>query len=244
MFDCEDVPTGPTSVTAVRDVRIDAIMYQTERLELVETPRVPSLSTTDPIPNAMHPSDHVPIHATFRVRSRLQGNMHLATEWYGGLCGRECLLPLNRQQLREAFRLYDHDGSGVVNSGESLSREISLLLGTGVVDHHEMRQVVSKLPETLNFDDFLKAYTDALANTGMPGQKDFAETFKFFDTTKSGNLTYPEFCVVLTDCAPIKVSEEVIRELFGKIDVNSEGVIHAPQLVSYLAAAWLDILSP
>ena len=30
-FDCKELPTGKTSVTAARDVRIDALLYQSQR---------------------------------------------------------------------------------------------------------------------------------------------------------------------------------------------------------------------
>ena len=47
-FDCKELPTGKTSVTAARDVRIDALLYQSQRLVLADSLKAPSLP--EPIP--------------------------------------------------------------------------------------------------------------------------------------------------------------------------------------------------
>ncbi|CAJ1361456.1 unnamed protein product [Effrenium voratum] len=74
-FDCADVPTGVTSVTMARCMRIDAIVYQSQCLELVDVQapiyeslrEIPDVSPAEPIPSAQQPSDHVPIVAQFRT---------------------------------------------------------------------------------------------------------------------------------------------------------------------------------
>ena len=70
-FDCADVPTMPTSVTTARQMRIDTIMYQSRKVSLVDVSEHSKLSQDNPIPNEEHPSDHIPICATFRLQSRL-----------------------------------------------------------------------------------------------------------------------------------------------------------------------------
>uniref|UniRef100_A0A7S1SJW7 Uncharacterized protein n=1 Tax=Tetraselmis chuii TaxID=63592 RepID=A0A7S1SJW7_9CHLO len=61
-----DVPTGLTSITTERTVRIDALMYKPKHLEVVRV--MPQPIVVGPIPDEHHPSDHLPICATFRVR--------------------------------------------------------------------------------------------------------------------------------------------------------------------------------
>mmetsp|Transcript_1728 Transcript_1728/g.4252 ORF Transcript_1728/g.4252 Transcript_1728/m.4252 type:complete len:539 (-) Transcript_1728:31-1647(-) len=61
-----DVPTGLTSITTERTVRIDALMYKPKQLEVVRV--MPQPVVVGPIPDERHPSDHLPICATFRVR--------------------------------------------------------------------------------------------------------------------------------------------------------------------------------
>eukprot|EP00929_Paragymnodinium_shiwhaense_P023109 TRINITY_DN14552_c0_g2_i2.p1 TRINITY_DN14552_c0_g2~~TRINITY_DN14552_c0_g2_i2.p1 ORF type:complete len:578 (+),score=119.31 TRINITY_DN14552_c0_g2_i2:89-1822(+) len=115
-FDCKDVPTGVTSVTCARNVRIDALMYQSQRLELIDLNKVPKLS--EAIPNRYHPSDHVPIRATFRLKTRWQMTQHYALEWYLGIAGRQATLVLSHDQLAEAFELYDKDCNGIMDIHE------------------------------------------------------------------------------------------------------------------------------
>ena len=54
-FDCKEVPTGKTSVTAARDVRIDALLFQSQKLMLVDSKPAKQLRT--PIPDSENPSD-------------------------------------------------------------------------------------------------------------------------------------------------------------------------------------------
>lgn len=56
-FDTKDVPTDITSVTFARKLRIDAIVYQSQRLELLDVQETPRETFLEPIPNAYHPSE-------------------------------------------------------------------------------------------------------------------------------------------------------------------------------------------
>ena len=67
-------------MTTARDVRIDALFYPTSSLELVEAPMLPLLST--PIPDRRHPSDHLPVRATFKLRTGLEKSLSLARAWF------------------------------------------------------------------------------------------------------------------------------------------------------------------
>eukprot|EP00434_Breviolum_minutum_P003820 symbB.v1.2.003361.t1/scaffold186.1/size279346/8 len=89
-FDAADVPLRSfTSLTHARKLRIDAIVYQCQRLELVDVHESPEDSLHEVIPNARHPSDHVPIVARFRCRpQRGQETLRqMAKEWFWSLAG-------------------------------------------------------------------------------------------------------------------------------------------------------------
>lgn len=58
-----NVPCGPTSITNVRRVCIDYILYQPDMLQMLEAPV--SAQVDGVIPNLIHPSDHLPIRARY-----------------------------------------------------------------------------------------------------------------------------------------------------------------------------------
>ena len=56
-----DAPTPPTTITEERTLRIDYVLYQSSQLSLTGVGFVPRLRS--PIPDATHPSDHLPVSA-------------------------------------------------------------------------------------------------------------------------------------------------------------------------------------
>ncbi|CAE8691948.1 unnamed protein product [Polarella glacialis] len=198
-FDCADVPTGVTSVTTARCMRIDAIMYQSQKLELVDVQELPELDPGFPIPNAQHPSDHVPIVAQFRLRNQLHSTRQVAKDWYTCLSGEVGLTPLSFKQLKNAFKLYDFDGTGNSTRGEVRKVLVSLF----DVVHEGMHKVLDQVPEDgLDFDGFVASYLKAVKAGGMPGLEDFKEAFLAFDTDGDGTLDLAELLDAFKTCAP------------------------------------------
>ena len=62
-------------------MRIDAILYEPQRLRIVEVVPVPELPPGSVIPDATHPSDHFPIKVVFELRSEHDRARELALEW-------------------------------------------------------------------------------------------------------------------------------------------------------------------
>uniref|UniRef100_A0A061R4Z5 Endonuclease/exonuclease/phosphatase domain-containing protein n=1 Tax=Tetraselmis sp. GSL018 TaxID=582737 RepID=A0A061R4Z5_9CHLO len=82
------VQTGLTSVTTERIVRIDAIMYKPQQLRVVDV--MPQPIVMGPIPDERHPSDHLPIAATFCVRSSWENSLRRTASVVNGLGGSSC----------------------------------------------------------------------------------------------------------------------------------------------------------
>jgi len=237
-FDCDDVPTGATSVTSARNVRIDAIMYQTQKLELVDVCPVPRLSTADPIPNTAHPSDHVPITATFRLHTGLHMTYQLAREWFACLAGRGGALPLNAAQLRDAFDIVDHDGEGFISKHE-FNQRLDKVIGPGV-SSAERELVLSKLPDSgADFTAFMRAYCDVLAAGEMPGAHQLKDAFAVFDKDGDGTLELSELLGIFSECAPVEVPEEPLKKLFSRIDTSGDGRICLREFLSHLSSVWV-----
>mmetsp|Transcript_79549 Transcript_79549/g.170526 ORF Transcript_79549/g.170526 Transcript_79549/m.170526 type:complete len:681 (-) Transcript_79549:33-2075(-) len=242
-FDCIDVPTGPTSVTTARNMRIDALLYQSQRLELVDVTKVPSLSTDDPIPNKDHPSDHCPISAKFRMKTSLQIARHNAQEWFLGCTGRDSSMPLNQKQLKEAFELYEHDGDGVL-SLSNFTKAIRQIMGPGVASDADIAKIAEHMSaDGIDLKAFCVLYCTARAKAGMPGLEEFMEAFASFDKDGSGELDQKEVLALFADCSPVTVPEDEIIQLFKEIDQSGDGLIQAKEFVDHLSRVWSTSIS-
>lgn len=243
-FDCADVPTGPTSVTTARNMRIDALLYQSERLELVDVTKVPNLSTDDPIPNREHPSDHCPISAKFRIKTSLQIARHNAQEWYLGCTGRDSSMPLNANQLKEAFELYEHDGGGVL-SVNSFIKAVNQILGPGVASPVEIARVAEQMPaHGMDLQTFCSMYSTARAKAGMPGLEEFMEAFASFDKDGSGELDLNEVLALFADCSPVTVPVDEVTQLFKVMDKSGDGLIQPKEFADHLSKVWSSSIVP
>jgi len=237
-FDCADVPTGATSVTACRNVRIDAIMYQSSRLELADVGETPPLNTSDPIPNNLHPSDHVPIFAKFLVRSRLQMAYAALREWYCQVVGEGSSLILDALELNQAFKLLDHDGTGSITEMK-LMHSLSFVFGTGTVNKEKITKVVSKFSsEGMCFSAFVQMYGDAIAAAGLPCRQDFKDAFAAFDREHTGTLSLQDVLAVFADCSTAKVPADRIAALFAVVDKHKSGLIDLEEFLEHLAYVW------
>ena len=209
-FDCADAPTGVTSVTMARCMRIDAILYQASKLELVDVQEIPDLSYEQPIPNDEQPSDHVPIVAHFRCRSQLHTARQLAREWFRSLAGKEAQVPLNKRQLQSAFKLYDYDGTGSVSAANL--RKVLVQLFSILPDAAE--EVLRRLPAEISHEAFVSLYLQAVKGAGLPGLEDLREAFELFDKDRSGALDLEELLTAFEQCAPATVPAAELSTLF------------------------------
>lgn len=110
-----DVPSRATSVTGSRSLRIDALFYQPNEVKLLDISMLPALSS--PIPDGIHPSDHLPVKAKFRMRSVIERMESAARSWIlAVLEGIVDGIPMTREQLQLGFTLFDWDGDGHIDA--------------------------------------------------------------------------------------------------------------------------------
>jgi Ca2+-binding EF-hand superfamily protein len=243
IFDCEDMPSRATTVTTARQMRLDAILHQGKYMDLVEACEVPVLSTSDPIPNDKHPSDHVPIKAIFRLRSKLEITQHSGREWYLRLAGRGSFHALTLQELRDAFTLYDHSGSGCITA-RRVREAIASVMGTGVASPEEMDRVVEKLPRGgMDLPTFIDVFKKATLEMGMPGMEDVKATFIFFDKNQNGSLELDEMRAMFRESSPVAVPDDEIEKLFRQINTHCDGQISMEEYVKHISTVWVSRFS-
>jgi len=240
VFDCKDMPSRATSVTTARQMRLDAILHQGKYMDLVEACDLPVLSVKDPIPNDRHPSDHVPIKATFRLRTKLEITQQSALEWYLRLAERGSFHALSAQELRDAFTLYNHSGSGFITAGRA-REAIASVMGTTVAGPEEMDRVLAKLPPSdMDLPTFVDAFKKATVHMGMPGMEDIRATFEFFDTNENGFLELCEMQAMFRECSPVAVPDDEIERLFHQINSAHDGQISMEEYTQHITKVWVS----
>jgi len=222
-------------------VRIDALLYQSQRLVLIDSVKAPSLST--PIPDTRHPSDHIPIMATFEVRSLLAQHQDCARAWYNTVAGRSGHVPLTRDGLSSAFFIFEVDSDDLVSQSEFLSC-VSQQLGYDTLPDEEVNAAFTRAldPEKggITFASFCTAYCDCLSKAGLPGMEDLRDAFKSFDKDGSGKLGYDEIEGVFTHCSPVALPEGTdIHAIVKQIDTDGDGHISIDEFCEGLTASWV-----
>jgi len=240
-FDCKEVPTGKTSVTAARDVRIDALLFQSQRLVLVDTRKAPSLP--QPIPNAEHPSDHIPIMATFEVRSSLSHHQECARSWFNTVAGRTGHVPLTRQGLANAYFVYEIDSNDLISQSEFLQC-VSQQLGLDALSDSDVDQAFQKANDPakggITYASFVRAYCTQLSASGLPGLDDLRDAFNAFDKDGSGALTYEEVEGIFTTCSPVALPADTdIGTIVKRIDPDGDGKVTVSEFLEGLTQAWI-----
>jgi len=236
------VPTGKTSVTAARDVRIDALLFQSQKLMLVDSKPAKQLRT--PIPDSENPSDHVPIMATFQIRSALDYHRDCARAWYGAIAGHIGNVPLTREQIRDAFFVFEVDGNDLVSRSEFVTVAGEQLGYTSseaaVVQTFERAQAAASTAGPISFQGFVQAYTNALAQSGMPGVDDLREAFNSFDKDGSGELDAKEIAAIFQTCSPVALSEGAEKKIFARIDRDGNGTVTIDEFLKSLVSSWVS----
>ena len=113
----------PTSVTSTRKMTIDYLLMQ-PTLELVDARTMPALTMDEPIPNASHPSDHLPLVLKLAFRGQRSQLHELARAWVDQLVRADPWAdeapithhhaPLTYEELTKAYLFFDMGTDGSI----------------------------------------------------------------------------------------------------------------------------------
>lgn len=199
LWDAADVPSRATSVTSARNVRIDAIMFPEASVRLIDAPMLPIVPNTDPIPNAEHPSDHIPVSACFRLRTDYEHDLATGRAWFIAVAA--CVTQLMARQKEAAAnseRLLTQDqltrtrkkklsSASKKNGASSLSDPLlEEIMMNGETSLHW--QDMSMLQQEV--DEAVKGVGgSAMANNRLLTPEDLDKAWVFIDRDAGDNLT-------------------------------------------------------
>jgi len=127
------------------------------------------------------------------------------------------------EEIKEAFDLFDNDGSGAISVNELTSAMQSLGFD---VKHAVVYNMVSDLDADgsgeIEFGEFLDVMTAKLSDKNTKEEID--RVFKLFDKDRNGTLEADDLSRVCKELGE-DMTEEDIREVITRMDVDGDGAV-------------------
>mmetsp|Transcript_79872 Transcript_79872/g.185457 ORF Transcript_79872/g.185457 Transcript_79872/m.185457 type:complete len:681 (-) Transcript_79872:192-2234(-) len=220
LFRCVDVSTGPTSVTEIRNARIDVVVYDPQHLKVLE---VTAPDVGKRIPDEEHPSDHIPVRVKFQVKAGHKRHKECANSWLQCVTGSERINPMTDVEIQYAFSFLDRHGEGKIDryALEDSCLDIGFPLRSG------QRKALLRCfsGRQINFSDFKKAYESQLNCARVRGIGDLEAAFRFFDAHGAGKIHAYEMRAVFAEVVPVEFDGVQIGRLLQQLEVDDDGYV-------------------
>merc|ERR1712137_855908 len=135
-------------------------------------------------------------------------------------------------EMKEAFDLFDNDGSGAISVNELTSAMKSLGFD---VKHAVVYNMVSDLDSDgsgeIEFDEFLEVMTAKISDKNTKEEID--RVFKLFDKDRNGTLEADDLSRVCKELGE-EMSEEDVREVIQRADLDGDGVVNLDDFYNVL----------
>ena len=129
-----------------------------------------------------------------------------------------------KQELKEAFEVFDADGDGHIDANEL---QIVLEAVGRKMELHEVQEAIKKVDEDqtgeIEFDEFLKLMSDEMSNSA--NDEELIEAFKFYGATSDRDSISKEQLGAKLKQEGIHLSDEDLNMLFNETCVSrSNGI--------------------
>ncbi|XP_009472883.1 PREDICTED: caltractin-like [Nipponia nippon] len=137
-----------------------------------------------------------------------------------------------RRELREAFELFDPEGSGLIDVSDLkiIVKAVGCELGK-----KEMKRIVSELSEEgsgkLTFQSFLQVMTQKMAAPCL--EKEILEAFEAFDCDGTGKISFENLKVVASEVGE-DITDEELQEMIDEADVDGDGEVDKQEFLRML----------
>lgn len=145
------------------------------------------------------------------------------------------LSPAELLEIREAFALFDMDGSGTISISELKTAMGSLGFST---KNHMVHEMINRLDKDKSGDiDFAEFTELMLSSTEKKDSKeDILHVFHLFDQDGQGKITLQSLRRVADELGET-VSDDELRKMIGAADTNEDGAISKEEFLAIFLRA-------
>ena len=136
------------------------------------------------------------------------------------------------EELRQAFDLFDTDGSGTIDPKELRAAMQSLGFETKNQTIYQMIQDIDKDGDgDVNFDEFLDMMTSRLA--GSDTKEDIQKIFELFDDDKTGYISLQNLKRVAIELGE-NMDDAELLEMIERADMDKDGQISSEEFYTIM----------
>ncbi|XP_060577951.1 calmodulin-alpha-like [Ruditapes philippinarum] len=136
-------------------------------------------------------------------------------------------------EFKEAFHLFDKDGSGTIST-----KELGIAMNSlgKTTTEAELQQIIAQVDVDgngeIDFDEYLTMMANMMSYKGSADQ--IREAFKVFDKEQKGYLTCDELRHIMTNLGE-RLEDEEVDEMLSIVDADGNGLIDYEEFTQMLA---------
>ncbi|EMP28623.1 Centrin-2, partial [Chelonia mydas] len=136
-----------------------------------------------------------------------------------------------KQEIREAFDLFDTDGTGNIDVKELKARLNSIALGFEP-KKEEIKKMISDIDKEgigkISFHDFLVVMTQKMAE--KDSKEEILKAFKLFDDDETGKISFKNLKRVAKELGE-NLTDEELQEMIDEADRDGDGEVNEQEFL-------------
>ncbi|CAG8568897.1 4170_t:CDS:2, partial [Paraglomus occultum] len=134
------------------------------------------------------------------------------------------------QELREAFDLFDTDGSGSIAAKEL---KVAMRVLGFEVKRDEVKQILAQVDGSgrVDFDTFLKVVSEKMSQRDI--REELHKVFLLFDDDETGRITFANLKRVSRELGE-DLTDEELQEMIDEADKNGDGEVDEGEFITLM----------
>ncbi len=137
-----------------------------------------------------------------------------------------------KQEIREAFDLFDTDGSGTIDTKEL---KVAMRALGCESSKEELRKLVSQVDKdgsgTVDFTEFLDIMTSKMGD--RDSREEMIKAFRLFDDDETGKISFRNLKRVALELGE-SISDEELQEMIDEADRDGDGEVSQDEFIKIM----------